>query len=384
MDRIEIKNFPIVKDLFEPLVNFQPMSAAVLEGIWDGDVWVDDMDIPKASMILFYLPAGGPAWCFLAGNPESAGFNSAINSLIFGENSIYKDTASFLFTCDPENWGDKFKIIAEPRHPVPMHRQHYRCQEMTYDWRGNLPDGFTIIPMTVELLEKDDLQLPPLVNATLGKWRSVHQSGFRDFGFLVIHDNRVVSWATVDFVSGSSGDLGFETIPEFQKRGLGTAVAGAALELGLKKGIEVHWTCAVDNIGSQKTAQKLGLLHDRDYTMYLIFRDLTEHLAQLAYSYLASGDYQQAIRSYEDLFRQEAAVPTWAYYDTAQAWAALGEAENAIKYLRMAAKEGWSAVEMTEKVPEFQFLRDQPEWAEVIAKIKQNRQDTSKKKIVEE
>lgn len=376
MDQIENKNFPIVRYLYKTLAIFQPMCAAVLEGDWSGDVWVDNIDNPRASLLLTHLPAGGPAWCFLAGNPESAGFNSAINSFIFSENSVYKDTSAFLFTCDPENWGNRLNIIAEPRQPVPMARQHYRCTEMTFDWRGVLPDGFTIIPMEIDLLKKDDLHLPPVVNATLGKWRSINQPVFRDFGFLIIHDNRVVSWATVDFVSGSSGDLGFETIPEFQKRGLGTAVAGAALEDGLKKGIEVHWTCADYNLGSQKTAQKLGLIHDRDYIMYLFHRDLTEHLAQLAYSYLARGDYRQAILTYEDLFEQDASVPIWAYFDTAQAWAALGEAENALRYLRLAAKEGWSAVEMTKKVPEFQFLRDQQEWVDVIAKMEQNRQDS--------
>jgi tetratricopeptide (TPR) repeat protein len=231
--------------------------------------------------------------------------------------------------------------------------------------------------MTVDLLQQVDLKLPSQVKATLEKWRTMNQVQFQDHGFLVVNQNRAVSWATVDFVTKGSGDLGFETLPEFRKRGLGSAVAAAALEHSLNLGIEVHWTCAADNVGSQKTAHKLGLIYDQDYTMYLFARDLSENLAQMAYSYLSQGDYDRAIECYEDLFSQKAEVPIWAYFDTAQAWAALGDSDNAIKYLRMAAKEGWSAVEMVEQVPEFHILHGLPGWSEAIKHMRQNQQKPS-------
>ena len=84
------------------------------------------------------------------------------------------------------------------------------------------------------------------------------------------------------------------------------------------------------------------------------------------------ANIQQAIDCYEQLFAQKTNVPSWAYFDTAQAWASLGDGEKALKYLRMAAKSGWPAVEETTQVPEFQFLHDRPEWQEVIEHIKQN------------
>jgi len=193
---------------------------------------------------------------------------------------------------------------------------------------------------------------------------------FQDFGFVVLYENRATSWATVDFVGSGSGDLGFETLPEFRKRGLGSAVAAAALEHGREMGIRIHWTCAADNTGSQRTAQKLGLEREQDYTMYLFALDLADHLAQLAYSFLARGEHRAAIDCYEQLFAQKADIPSWAYFDTAQAWAALDDGDNAVRYLRLAAKSGWSAVEITEQTPEFQLLHDTPEWVEVIERMR--------------
>jgi GNAT superfamily N-acetyltransferase len=209
------------------------------------------------------------------------------------------------------------------------------------------------------------------VKATLGKWMSIKDQKFQDYGFVVIQENQVVSWATVDFVAAGMGDLGFETLPEFRKHGLGSAVAAAALEHGIAQGLEVHWTCSEDNLGSQRTAEKLGLKRERDYVMYLFALDVHTHMAQVAYSKLAKGEHREAVEIYEQLFAQKADVPTWAYFDTAQACAALGDAEKALKYLQMAVKQGWSAASLTEQTTEFKILHEKPEWEALIKRMRQ-------------
>jgi tetratricopeptide (TPR) repeat protein len=149
-------------------------------------------------------------------------------------------------------------------------------------------------------------------------------------------------------------------------------VAAAALEHGLEKGIEIHWTCANDNIGSVRTAEKLGLVNNRSYSMYLFALDLPDHLGQLGYALLIGGEYQRAIDCYKQLFAQKTETPLWAYLDMAQAWAAFENGTNALKYLQMAAERGLSAVEAVKQIPEFQFLYDWPAWQEVIENIQQN------------
>ena len=373
---IKTEDYQKIRPLFNELETFQPMCTAVLNGIWPGQVWVDDPDEPRATLLLTFLSGGGAAWCFLAGDPVSRDFNTTLNKTIFTDKITGTDAGIFLFTCYPADWNGQLSLVGDPRQPAPMKRRHYVCRNLSYAWQEKLPVGYTLCPLEIGLLQNKELQIPSQVKATLDKWKSIRDARFQDYGFIVIHENKVVSWATVDFVSvGAGGDLGFETDPQHRRRGLGTVAAAAALEHGLACGLRaIHWTCAEDNIASLRTAEKLALEHERDYTMFLFVADVDNHLAQVAYSHLARGEYQAAIERYEELFARKSDAPTMAYFDTAQACAALGQKESALKYLRIAVKLGWSAAEATEKTAEFRILHDTPEWTALLARIRSNQQ----------
>jgi GNAT superfamily N-acetyltransferase len=375
MHQIHKSAFKEVRTIFKDLEIFQPMCTAVLEGVWPGQVWVDDEASPRSGLLITFLSGGGAAWCFLAGDPSSPSFNTAVNKAIFEEEVAGDAVGTFLFTCHPMDWDGGLSQVGHPRQPAPMSRRHYVCRQLDYEFRPKLPAGVTLQPMDTDLLEGDEIKIHPEVETTLKKWDSIKDVHFQDYGFVAVSQRQVVAWATVDFVVGGRGDLGFETLSEYRRRGLGSAVAAAALEHGLANGIEVHWTCAEDNIGSQRTAEKLGLERDRDYHIYLFSLDLLTHNAQLAYTKLAAGYYQEAIDLYESLFAQDANLPAWAYFDTAQACAALGQGENALKYLRMAVKQGWTAVDVTEGTEEFEFLSGTPEWETVIESMRQKEKD---------
>jgi len=367
---IEFKDYDKVRHLFSKLETFQPMCTAVLVGIWPGRIWVDNAENPQASLLITFLSGGGAAWCFLAGDPRIPLVNKAVNKAIFREKIAGKEVNTFLFTCSPEDWGGQLTVVGDPREPAPLSRRHYVCQKLTYDWRANMPEGYTIQQLETRLLKQAGIQLPSSLKTTLGKWMSVKDERFQDYGFVAMHENQAIAWATVDFVAAGKGDLGFETLPEFRKRGLGSTVAAAALEYGLSQGIEVHWTCAEDNLGSQRSAEKLGLQRERDYMMYLFAMDVHTHIAQVAYSRLVNGQHREAIELYEQLFAQKADVPTWTYFDTAQACAALGDSEKALRYLKIAVKQGWSAVELTEQTVEFKILHENPEWEALLKRIR--------------
>ena len=357
-------HYPTIRPLFKSLEAFQPMCTAVLDGIWPGRIWTNNPEDSKSAFLVTFLSGGGPAWCFLAGEPDNQQFNTALNKAIFDDKIIGQEVESFLFTCFPDDWGWQMNVIGDPRQPVLMNRHHYVCRNLTYDWRRKIPDGYTVHPMESNLLHRKNLRIPSQVKATLGRWVSVQDERLLDYGFICIHENTVVAWATVDFISAGSGDLGFETDPQHRRRGLGTVVAAAALEDGLARGLSaIHWTCADNNIASLRSAQKLELEYEGD------------HLAQLAYAYVSRGEYHLAIEKYEQLFAREANVPLWVYFDAAQAYAALEQQESALKYLRIAAKQGWYAAEMTEQTEEFSILYDTPEWTDLMARIRRNQKE---------
>jgi RimJ/RimL family protein N-acetyltransferase len=107
---------------------------------------------------------------------------------------------------------------------------------------------------------------------------------FMDFGFVTLDHKPlqpvIASWATVDFIAARTGDLGFFTQPDYRHRGLGTIAASAALEHGFANGLQqISWTCDADNLGSTRTAEKLGLERIADYRQAVLIMDEDQHMA---------------------------------------------------------------------------------------------------------
>ena len=295
VSQITPDDLPRVRELFQGLTSFQPMCTAVLEGVWPGDVYVDHPEQPRAALLVSYLAGGGPAWCFLAGDAQNPAFNRGLNQAIFQDRVLGQNTSMCLFTCDPDDWDGQLEVVGAPRQPVPMARRHYVATSLNDARQAGLPQGFEIQPLDTGYLEQEGLNLPEPVRQTLENWRANTLPGWRDYGRVVIHQDQVVAWATVDFVAGGSGDLGFETLPAYQQRGLGSAVAAAAIEHGLATGLKtIHWTCMQDNPASIASAEKLGLRRERDYVMYVFAMDVNDHRAHQAYASLASGRLEEA------------------------------------------------------------------------------------------
>ena len=207
IQRIENTDFYRVKYLFQRLMAFQPMCTAVLEGVWPGDVYCDDPINPQAGLLVTYLAGGGAAWCFLAGKPENPDFNRGINQAIFKNQVLGESTRMCLFTCDPEGWGGRLGEVGDPREPVEMARRHYLGTRLDFDWRRQLPNGYQVQLMEPGLIDKQGLVVPDNVRETLEKWRSAGGGGWRDYGYVLITEDQVVSWSTVDFVTAGAGDL---------------------------------------------------------------------------------------------------------------------------------------------------------------------------------
>jgi RimJ/RimL family protein N-acetyltransferase len=188
-----------------------------------------------------------------------------------------------MLTCDPEGWGGHLPTIFAPRPPVSVLRYHFVSRKLAYDWRAALTAGFTVEPITADLLTHPNLDLPEDIRDTLQKWH-IQQSNkrFADFGFVALDQTAptpiISSWATVDFVADGMGDLGFFTQPAYRRKSLGTIAAAAAIEHGLNHGLsQVNWTCDAENEGSYSTAEKLGLEKIGDYKMVLLLMEEERH-----------------------------------------------------------------------------------------------------------
>jgi len=285
MQPLPIDQASKIEPLFQRLMQSQPMCTAVLEGIYPGRVYVDNLAQPRTALLTTYIESEAHGtWCFLAGEPINDAFNRSLNTAILSGQIVAKNTPILFFTCDPDDWGDQMDAVMTPRRPIWIPRYHFVSQRVGFDWTAALPPGFAVEPMNQQLSQLPGMQMPDDIAATLSKWKAVTDARFMDFGFVVLDGTRpkltIASWATVDFVAAGAGDLGFFTQPDYRRAGLGTIAASAALEHGFDIGLQqVHWTCDADNPGSVLTAEKLNLERKEDYHQAVLLMNEKSHTA---------------------------------------------------------------------------------------------------------
>jgi RimJ/RimL family protein N-acetyltransferase len=279
-----------------------------------------------------------------------------------------------LFTCHPQDWGGQLATVFNPRQPIPASRRHYVCRALAYDWQANIPDGFVVRRMDDGLLTQPGLKIPDEVRETLDKWRAMDNPRLQDFGFVAIHQGgadgaEIASWATVDAVFDGVGDAGLFTVETYRRRGLAAVTAAAAVAHGLSHGLSaVSWTCAESNVGSIRTAERLGFEWESDYTLYYFAFDEAQHLGNLAYSLLQNARYQEATGLFERVLALDD-TPFWVYYDAACAWAALGDRDRAFEHLNAAIDSGWTDIDSVRECKEFQGLHGMPAWEAVLGRL---------------
>jgi RimJ/RimL family protein N-acetyltransferase len=366
--KLDPTKYKTAHPLFRPLEENQSMCSAVLEGVYPGNVFVDDLDHPETAFLTTFISGEDEGvWGFLVGEPRNDPFNRALNRAIFNREMISERAPIVFFNCHPEDWQGQLPVVCHPLPPVPSLRRHYECHDLESGWHYDVPEGCEIRPLDETLFSLPNLSVPDDVVRIIRKWRP----RLADFGFVAIYNNEVVSWTTVDFVSGGVGDAGLFTVDGYRQRGLATVVTAAALKHGLSQGLsKIHWTCSDTNIASIRTAEKLGLERGRDYTMYYLIFDEMQHLGTLAYSYLQSERYQEAVDIFEDVLVQRNDLPLWAYYDAARAWAGLGDREKMFLYLNMLAEKGWTETESLERGKEFERWRETRDWKILLERIR--------------
>jgi RimJ/RimL family protein N-acetyltransferase len=261
------------------------MCTAVLEGIYPGKVYVDDLTQPRTAVLTTYIESEAHGiWCFLAGEPANEAFTQSLNAAIFSHQIIADNTPVLFLTCDPDDWGGQMDAVLNPRPPIWFPRCHFISRQVGFDWPTALPPGFTVERMSDDLRHIPSLQLPEDVATTLTKWQAMSDPRFMDFGFVTLDRTRpqpvIASWATVDFIAAGAGDLGFFTQPDYRRRSLGTIAAAAALEHGFSNGLQqINWTCDADNPGSTRAAERLGLERIEDYRQAVLIMDEKRHMA---------------------------------------------------------------------------------------------------------
>jgi RimJ/RimL family protein N-acetyltransferase len=201
-------------------------------------------------------------------------------------------------------------------------------------------------------------------------WWTVENFLSKGVSFVIVDKSKVVAWCTPDCVAGDRIDVGVITHPAHRRRGLAAVAVSATVNHCLSSGFSaVGWHCNTGNVGSWKTAEKVGFERNREYAYYYYMLDPIDHLAELGWYYYRRGEYAKTVQYYEQVFALRDENPDYYYHLVASAWALLANKEKAIKYLQMAVDRGWTDVEWTKQQEEFNILQGMPEWEAVLGRI---------------
>jgi RimJ/RimL family protein N-acetyltransferase len=371
--KLEPENYDRVQSLFAPFEHHLSLPS-VISGNNRGSILVDNLEKPHVALALTmegYLLSGDQ------GNTERLCDLQDLlqNQILTGELYVGSDKAMCL-AVHPDSWESLLPVLIPTHEIEKLNRYVYICRQLAFDWRKAVPAGYALQPLNRELLTGTGpvaAHLAYWVDYRQG-WESIDHFLDRGGGYCAIRDGQIVCWCSAEYHAGEQVDVGIVTHWTHRRRGLATAVAAATVEHMWEKGYrQVGWHCTDYNIGSWKTAEKVGFERSGRYTYYYYILDPIDHLVELGRHYSRLGEAERSLAFYQRAFEQRDQHPASTYHLVAVSWAMLGHPAKALAYLRSAVERGWSALEFTQQQAAFSLIRGTPEWKKVLERMEINR-----------
>lgn len=367
---LKYDQFERVRPLFAGF-DYSLSFRAALQGHNPGRIFVDDVEKPRTA---FALTVEGYLLTGEHDNPATlTALREFIQDQLFTGKVYVNGDDSLSLAVYPEAWETRLPDLIPTHEVEKLERYHYLCRELAFDWRAALPAGYTVRRLDQALLRGEGAIVPEALaewNDLEELWGTVDNFLTRGVGFCVLHENRVVAQCAADCATDDQMDIGIITAPDYRRRGLGSIAAAATVEHCLTHGFQaVGWHCNAENVGSWKTAEKVGFKRNREYVYYFYIYDLVDHWAELGWLHFQRGNYRKTVAYYEQVFAARADNPDYYYHLAAVACATLGDAPKALDYLNAAVDHGWTEIAWTQQQAAFTILHDRPEWAAVLARM---------------
>ena len=382
--KLEPSSYERVRPLFKGLEHTL-ITVAVIEKNCPGTIYVDDPENPEIALIV------SSEGYYLAGNDKNNEFNKELKELfdttIIPE-KIKEGEENISLNYYPGTWEDKVEEILEGRYPVRVHGYTYKFEKLNIlDWKEKIPPGYAIVRIDENFLERTDLKnYDEVINYTKNTWYSFKDFLKKGVGFCIIDDNTIVSWCLTDCVSGYRCEVGVETDEDYRRQGFATVTVSAAVEYLFSQGFtHIDWHTGVANIGSIRTAEKVGFVRVLEDTYHFCWFYPVDNFIEQGYVCWQENNFKESaywfektiavIESGEDFDSfQLSKYHTVAslYFAAACAWARAGEKDesfrNVYKFVEASTKE--QAREQLEMSESLRVYRGTEEWKALLKRLK--------------
>ena len=228
------------------------------------EVFVDDLNNPQSALVMVNNKG------FLGGATNNITFNKAFFDYFFIEKKeefIDLYNGEVFFYIDTDNWVVSLKkfipnLFAEDRY-------YYEIENLANkNWKEMIPEGYSIEPVNLTLLEKNYLKNFDWIKRQLeSDWFPLEENLKEIRGFYLLRDNEeIVSFCTTQYLTLDKDiEVSVATREKYRRKGFGALVGSATAEYCISKYNTIGWHCAKKNIGSIKTAEKIGFQRKLEY-----------------------------------------------------------------------------------------------------------------------
>ncbi len=99
-------------------------------------------------------------------------------------------------------------------------------------------------------------------------WPSLERFLTCGFGFVILHNHKVVSWCTAEYVGSHLCGIGIETHPKFRNQGLARIAATALVREARARNLTPNWDSWKENSSSLAVARRIGFSPLATYQVY--------------------------------------------------------------------------------------------------------------------
>ena len=228
-----------------------PMSIA--EGVQSGDIYTDCVEHP--TFALFWHVSG---FAYLTGRPNDEDLEE-IYKLMKNEDGT--NPRRFVLELKDEVVRAYFQKKADvEEHP----RYRFRLQDKEI-LDEVVPDGYVVREVDAGLLAKISGTIVPA-----SFWRSDKEFLKNGKGYCVMYGDEVASVAFSAAVSSNQVDIGIETAEAHRNKGLAVIAAKKMVEYVKSIHKEPVWDCNVANVGSRRTAERVGFEILAEHAFYKV------------------------------------------------------------------------------------------------------------------
>jgi len=358
---------------------------SILDGIIPGEVFVDNRDSPKTTVIV-------AKWrLFFGGDETNREFITDMSDYIYQEwkeilKGLWGDTYIRLY---PPN--EEWKIALEEHFTdiVGFVRRYYIIRKLAIaDWRNEIPLGYKMVQIDNDLLSNQNItNLDWLEEEYKHEWFTVEDFLDAGGGFCLVQDNKeIVCWSTLEYVTKNKEiECTVATKEEFQKKGFGTLTTAATSEYALSHYNHVGWHCAETNSASWKLAEKVGYELDRTYEVYELHLNKIDNVIFNGYTRFTLEQYEEAIDWYKRsiqlikdggeeveesyLLKKDIVTTKDLHYRLGTLWAAIDRPVNAFLHLNIAVNLGFNDKERLLEEKLLDDLHILQEWKRLLKRI---------------